>query len=69
MTRTFPITGKLAAHFCADEIDAAQVKNSYDAAQRVLMNPDRFPKADFATLDWLTEALFELSPTAAMEGI
>lgn len=66
--RTIKISGRLASHFCADEISADMVKASYDAAERVVQNPEKFPRADFATLSWLAEALFELSPTAAMEG-
>lgn len=68
MPRSFAITGRLAAHFCADVVSAELVKSSYDAAQRVLSNPDRFPTADFETLEWLSEALFDLSGTAVMEG-
>jgi hypothetical protein len=44
------------------------VKSSYDAACRVLVDLDRYPRADVATLEWLSEALFDLSPLAAMEG-
>lgn len=64
----FPITGKLASHFCDDQIAAADVKREYDRANHILSNPDKFPNADVETLDWLAEALFELSPTAATVG-
>lgn len=67
--RQIPLKGRLAGHFCSDSISAAMIKSSYDAAQRVLLNPEKFPKADFEHLDWLSEALFDLSPSAALEGI
>lgn len=69
MPRTLPISGQLAAHFSDDAISAEMVKSSYDAAIRVLTNPEKFPRADFKTLEWLSEALFDLSPSAALEGI
>ena len=63
------ITGQLAAHFSADEIPSEQVRDTYAATMRVLDNFEKFPKADFETLHWLEDALFNLSPLAAMEGI
>lgn len=66
--RTIPITGRLAGYFSDDQIKADMVKASYEAAERVLMNPHKFPRADFATLEWLTDALWALSPTACMNG-
>lgn len=66
--RTIPINGRLAAYFSDDQIKADMVKASYEAAERVLMNPENFPKADRDTLAWLTGALWALSPTACIEG-
>lgn len=62
----FPISGRLAAHFSSDTLTARQIGIEYRCAERVLLNPDKFPRADTATLEWLSEALFALSPTAAL---
>lgn len=66
--RTFKITGQLAAFFSSDEISASMVKSTYDAFTNVIENPEKFPKADFDACNFVVNALFELSPTAAMEG-
>lgn len=64
--RVFPISGRLAAHFSDDTITAARIGSAYRNAEFILLNPARFPHADVETLEWLCEALFELSPTAAL---
>lgn len=64
--RRFPISGELAAHFCSDDLTARQIGREYRAAENILLNADKFPKADFDKLEWLCDALFEISPTAAL---
>lgn len=64
--QAFPISGRLAAHFSTDTLSARKIGLEYRSAERVLLNPDQFPRADVETLEWLCEALFELSPTAAL---
>lgn len=64
-----PISGFLASHFSADSISPAMIRESYAAAERVLLNPEKFPRADFDTLERLADELFMLSPTAACPGI
>lgn len=67
--KQIPITGFLAEHFSADSITVAMIRDTYASTQRVLLNPEKFPRADFATLERLAEELMNLSPIAALPGI
>lgn len=41
-----------------DEVNWDLLRNNLEAANRVLDNPEKFPKADFNALDEKTEELF-----------
>ena len=58
----------LAMHFCADDVDAGDLHREYQRIQRILLNPEKFPRADFDGLERVSELMFNLSPIACMTG-
>ena len=58
----------LQDHFCSEVVSSRLFRNAYESTQRVLLDPDLFPKADFEYLQRLDEELFLESPSSCLMG-
>jgi hypothetical protein len=59
----------LLEHFChmrGESVALDIFQSAWEAAGRILSNPERFPKADIARLALVYEALFECDPSACV---